>query len=79
MTEVTYPTYRYSRGGASVRVENEQEDRALKGEWFDHPPTEKDIDDRFTNVPDPIDEMISEEEAHEQKHHASRAKKKKNS
>jgi len=58
----SYPCYRYSREGQAVRVENEQEDRALKGEWFDHLNIEKDeTDSRFADDQD-VDRMLEEED-----------------
>lgn len=69
---IGYPTYRFNRAGSQVRVENAEEDRALQGEWFDHPPTDESIavvlDD---DVMDDVDAMIEEETK------ASKKKKKK--
>jgi len=58
----SYPCYRYSREGQAVRVENEADDRALKGEWFDHLNVEKDDrDERFADDQD-VDRMLDEED-----------------
>ena len=61
MEKVSYPCYRFPRSGDPRRVENEEEDRALVGEWFDHPPTEDEVDDRFPESDDPVDAMVEEE------------------
>lgn len=60
-----YPTYRFNKEGAQVRVENEIEDRALDGEWFDHPPTREEVDDRFADDIDDTDAMLADEDADE--------------
>jgi len=60
-SSVSYPTYRFPRSGNPVRVEDEQADRALIGEWFDHPPTEEEEDTRFPESGDPVDAMLDEE------------------
>ena len=59
---MAYPCYRHNREGQSVRVENEQDDRNLKGEWFDHLNIEKDeTDSRFADDQD-VDRMLEEED-----------------
>lgn len=65
-----YPTYRFNKSGSQLRVENEEEDRALAGEWFDHPPTEDEADTRFpvstrVDETDEVDAMLAEEESSE--------------
>jgi hypothetical protein len=57
-----YPCYRHNREGQSVFVENEADDRALKGEWFDHLNVQQDErDERFADDQD-VDRMLDEED-----------------
>jgi hypothetical protein len=64
-----YPTYRFQKGGGQCRVENEDEDRALGEGWFDHPPSEDEVDMRFPAAKtqedpdtDEVDDMLAEED-----------------
>lgn len=57
-----YPTYRFNRSQSQVQVEDEAADRALVGEWFDHPPTE--ASEPIVHVTrDAVDDMVDEEVA----------------
>ena len=72
---MAYPTYRYNRAGQSVRVEDEQADRDLVGDWFDHLViAEDELDLRFVDDDD-VDKMLEEETANDKSKKKSRAKK----
>jgi hypothetical protein len=59
-----YPCYRFNRSGQSVRVEDEHEDVALDGDWFDTPPSEESepmARDAADDRTDDVDTMLAEE------------------